>query len=198
MLLDAGRLNESKTKDMIIDFRKSYSSSPAIRWTVTGTGVVLDETTKTISKDCSCWGEWDLLMSLKCYRHFIESVICRFGNTTLKNKNRLGLNSQQTLRVLARRAFGHQACAEEGSFMLIVSTIDFTVSLTCCPVAIVLPVRRTKRLRVSPFIPTAARLLVALAAKLTSPCGTIKFWIEWNKDLVTLMSAGRVSKGARL
>lgn len=102
-------------------------------------------------------------MSLKCYRHFIEPVICRFGNTT-----------QQTLRVLARRAFGHQACAEEGSSMLIVSTINFTVSLTCCPVAIVLPVR-TKRLRVSPFIPTAARLLVSLAAKLTSPCGTIKF-----------------------
>lgn len=54
MLLDAWKLNESKTKDMIIDFRKSYSSSPAIRWTVTGTGAVLDETTKTISKDCSC------------------------------------------------------------------------------------------------------------------------------------------------
>lgn len=130
------------------------------------------------------FGEWDLLMSLKRYRHFIESVICRFGSTT----NRLGLNSQQTLRVLARRAFGHQACAEEG----------FTVSLTYCPVAIVFPVRRTKQLRVSPFIPAAAHLLVALAAKLTSPCGTIKFWIEWNKDLVTLMSAGRVSEGARL
>lgn len=54
MLLAAGRLNVSKTKDMVIDFRKSqlisYSSSPAIRWTVTGTGVVLDETTKTFQQ----------------------------------------------------------------------------------------------------------------------------------------------------
>lgn len=50
MLVDAGRLNVSKTKDMIIDFRKSYSSSPAIRWTVTGTGVVLDETTRTVQQ----------------------------------------------------------------------------------------------------------------------------------------------------
>lgn len=61
-------------------------------------------------------------------------------------------DSQQTHRVMARRAFGHQACAEEG----------FTVRLTYCPVAIVLPVRRTKQLRVSPFIPAAVSSLPSL------------------------------------
>lgn len=114
-------------------------------------------------------------MSLKCYRHFTESVICGFGNTTLKNKNRLGLNSQQTLR--ARRAFGHQAYAEEGSFYVncFNHRLHSEPDLLPCGHRFREPVRTTKRLQVSPFIPTAARLLVALAAKLTSPCGTIKF-----------------------